>query len=64
MRMYSNCSGPPTLPGQRIAVPIAGQIHGMIFLGYFGILIAVYSSLGWPRKKFLLAVAAGVPPYG
>jgi integral membrane protein len=52
------------LPGSRIAIPIAGQIHGTIFLGYFGALAAVYSSLGWPRKKFLLAVLAGVPPYG
>lgn len=52
------------LPGSRIAIPIAGQIHGTIFLGYFGVLVATYSSLGWPRKKFLLAVLAGVPPYG
>lgn len=51
-------------PGHNIAVPIAGQIHGMIFLAYFGILLAVYTSIGWSRGKFLLAVLAGVPPYG
>jgi integral membrane protein len=51
-------------PGSNIAVPIAGQIHGTIFLAYFGILIATYSSLRWSRKKFLVAVLAGIPPYG
>jgi integral membrane protein len=52
------------LPGHTFAIPLAGQIHGTIFLLYFGILVAVYSSLGWSRKKFILAVIAGVPPYG
>jgi integral membrane protein len=52
------------LPGSRYSVPIAGQIHGTIFLIYFGVLIVVYSSLRWSRKKFLLAAVAGVPPYG
>lgn len=52
------------LLGHNIAVPIAGRIHGTFFLAYFGILIAVYTSLGWSRKKFLLAVIAGVPPFG
>ena len=52
------------LPGHKVAVLIAGQIHGMIFLAYFGILIVVYSSLRWSRQKFLVAVLAGVPPYG
>lgn len=51
-------------PGRTIAVPIAGQLHGMIFLAYFGIALTVYSSLGWSRRKFLLALVAGVPPYG
>lgn len=52
------------LPLHRYAVPIAGQIHGLIFLAYFGILLATYTSLGWPRLKFVFAAAAGVPPYG
>ena len=52
------------LPGRDIAVPIAGQIHGTIFLIYFGVMAAIYGSLGWSRRKFLLAVLAGVPPYG
>ena len=52
------------LPGHRFAIPLAGQIHGTIFVAYFGILIAVYSSVRWSRQKFLLAVLAGIPPYG
>lgn len=52
------------LSGAGVAIPIAGQIHGAIFIGYFGVLIAVYSSLGWSRKKALAAIVAGVPPYG
>jgi integral membrane protein len=52
------------LPGHTFAVILAGQIHGTLFIVYFGILIATYSSLGWSRKKFLLAVLVGVPPYG
>ncbi len=51
-------------PGRNIAVPITGQIHGTIFLAYFGVLLTVYSSLRWPRRKFLLAALAGVPPFG
>ena len=52
------------LPGYAIAVPIAGQIHGTIFLIYFGVLITAYSSLRWSRKKFIVAILAGIPPYG
>jgi integral membrane protein len=52
------------LPGHDIAVPIAGQIHGTIFLIYFGVLVTIYSSLRWSRKKFLAAIVAGIPPYG
>lgn len=52
------------LPGSRIAVPIAGQVHGTIFIAYFGVLLATYSSLNWSRRKFLAAIVAGIPPYG
>jgi integral membrane protein len=52
------------LPGKGIAIPIAGQVHGTLFLIYFGILAATYTSLRWSRLKFLVAILAGVPPYG
>ncbi len=51
-------------PGHAYAVPIAGQIHGTIFLIYFGVLLATYTSLRWSRGKFVFAALAGVPPYG
>ncbi len=52
------------LPGQNIAIPIAGQVHGTIFIAYFCVLIAAYSSLRWSRRTAIIAAAAGVPPYG
>lgn len=52
------------LPGHVFALPIAGQIHGTLFLIYFGLLIAVYSSLRWPRKRFFIAALMGVIPFG
>ncbi len=52
------------LPGHAYAVPIAGQLHGMLFLAYFGILLAVSTSLRWSRRQLLVALMAGVPPYG
>ncbi len=51
-------------PGSKIAVPIAGQIHGIVYLVYFAVAITTYTSLRWSRKKFLVAIIAGVPPYG
>jgi integral membrane protein len=50
--------------GYKIVIPIAGQIHGTFFIIYFGILFITYTSLGWSRKKFLVAILAGIPPYG
>src|SRR5438128_1566340 len=52
------------LPLHQYAVPIAGRTHGTIFILYFATLIVTYSSLRWPRWKSLVAIAAGVPPYG
>ena len=52
------------LPGHDAAVPVGGQIHGILFLSYFGVLLAMYTSLRWSRKRFFLALVSGVPPYG
>jgi integral membrane protein len=52
------------LPWHDAAVPITGQIHGTVFLIYFGIVIATYSSLRWSRRRFVVAIVAGIPPYG
>lgn len=46
------------------SLPIAGQIHGTIFVGYFIILLSVYPSLKWSRTNFLFSIVAGVVPFG
>lgn len=51
-------------PGADMAIPIAGQVHGTFFLIYFGVLIATYTSLRWSRRRFFVALLAGIPPYG
>ena len=51
-------------PGHGGAVKIAGQIHGTIFMAYLGIVGATYASLGWSRKRTIIALAASVPPFG
>lgn len=50
--------------GSLYAIPIAGQIHGTFFVTYFILLIALYPSMAWKRTHFLIAVLAGVTPYG
>jgi integral membrane protein len=50
--------------GYKVAIPIAGRMHGTFFLMYFAILAVTYTSLNWSRKKFIIAIMAGVPPYG
>ena len=51
-------------PGNNTAVLIAGQTHGMLFLGYVLAAIGLYPSLGWPRWRAVFALAFSVPPYG
>lgn len=51
-------------PGVHAAVPIAGRIHGTIFFAYLAACLVLYPSLGWSRRKALVALALSVPPYG
>lgn len=51
-------------PVHQYAVPIAGQLHGTIFLIYYAVNIVIYGSLRWSRTKMFLALASGVPPFG
>jgi integral membrane protein len=52
------------VPARPYAVPIAGQLHGTIFLIYYAVSVVLYGSLGWSRSKMLFALASGVPPFG
>ncbi len=52
------------LPGNDMPVQLAGRIHGTLFLIYLVAAVILYPSLGWSRKRAMIAVAASVPPYG
>jgi len=45
-------------------VLLAGQTHGMLFLGYCVAALGLYPSLGWSRWRGIIALAFSVPPYG
>jgi integral membrane protein len=47
-----------------IPVLITGQLHGTIFLAYVVAALGLYPSLGWPRRRAVVAALASVPPYG
>jgi len=50
--------------GNNDAVLLAGQIHGTIFLAYIAAVLVLYASLGWSRRRTIVAGLASVPPYG
>lgn len=52
------------LPHSNAPVLIAGQVHGTLFLIYVAAAGVLYASLGWSRKRMLVAGLASVPPYG
>lgn len=52
------------LPGNDIAVLIAGKIHGMLFLLYALAAAGLYPTLRWSRRRAFVALMASVPPYG
>jgi integral membrane protein len=51
-------------PHNNTAVLLAGQTHGMLFLGYCVASLGLYPSLGWSRWKGIAALIFSVPPYG
>jgi integral membrane protein len=52
------------LAGARVAIRIAGSVHGLCFLWYLGALAAVASEHDWPRHRWLTALGAAVIPGG
>ena len=52
------------LHGNNDPVLITGQIHGTIYLAYFVAPLLLYPSLYWSRWRAVIAVIAGIPPYG
>lgn len=45
-------------------VPVVGLVHGVIFLAYFALALAVRPTLGWTARTTLVVVLASVLPLG
>ncbi|HSV40568.1 MAG TPA: DUF3817 domain-containing protein [Nocardioidaceae bacterium] len=44
-------------------VPVAGAVHGTIFVAYVVTALVAWRQLRWPLRTTFLALAAGVPPF-
>ncbi|MEH3034523.1 MAG: DUF3817 domain-containing protein [Aeromicrobium erythreum] len=44
-------------------VPIAGPIHGVIFLAYVAVCFAARRTFGWSTRTLLVALACSIPPF-
>jgi integral membrane protein len=51
------------LPGEVFMLPVGGSIHGILFLGYLGVVIAGFPSLGWSLKKAAFGVFLSIVPF-
>lgn len=47
-----------------IGVQIFGPVHGVIFVAYVVVAFATWAALRWPTGVGVLAVLAGIPPFG
>ncbi|OLF07684.1 DUF3817 domain-containing protein [Actinophytocola xanthii] len=47
-----------------IGVRIFGPVHGAVFVGYVVVTLLVRGPLRWTSGTFVLALVAGVPPFG
>ncbi|PXY20731.1 DUF3817 domain-containing protein [Prauserella muralis] len=43
-------------------VPVLGMVHGVLFVLYLAVTLAVFKPLGWTGKTLVLALLASVPP--
>ncbi|MFC5744069.1 DUF3817 domain-containing protein [Actinomadura rugatobispora] len=43
-------------------VQVMGPVHGVLFLGYVGLVLVAQGALGWKGKRTVLALIAGVLP--
>ncbi|GAB3476113.1 DUF3817 domain-containing protein [Amycolatopsis cihanbeyliensis] len=43
-------------------VPVLGMVHGVMFVLYVLVTLAVFRSLGWRPRTLLLALLASIPP--
>ena len=52
------------LAGQPLAVRIVGGVHGLLFVLFVGALFRVAVERGWSPKRWLLAFASSLVPFG
>lgn len=50
--------------GNEIGVHVFGPIHGAIFVLYLLVALLTWGALRWSSAVALLAVLAGIPPFG
>ena len=43
-------------------VPVLGMVHGVIFICYVLVSLAVFKPLGWKPRTLVLALLASIPP--
>ena len=46
-----------------LGVQIFGPIHGVIFVAYVLVCLAVFRTLGWSATVLLVALASSIPPF-
>src|SRR5690606_39324951 len=46
-----------------LAVRVFGLLHGMVFLGYVLVTVAVWINQRWPLRTALMALASAAPPF-
>lgn len=51
------------LPYDDSFITVAGRIHGIFFIAYFGAVIATARSMGWGIWRLGAALVAGMPPF-
>lgn len=44
-------------------VPVAGMIHGVVFVAFVIMCFVARRAFGWSAKPFLLALASSIPPF-
>jgi integral membrane protein len=47
-----------------VGVHVLGPIHGVLFLGYLAVSVLVWRRHGWSTRVGVMALLAGVPPFG
>jgi integral membrane protein len=52
------------LAGLPLAVRIVGSVHGVLFLVFMVVLYRAGSERRWPLRRWLIAFAASVVPFG